>query len=103
MKKPAVSKVGFGLIGAACVACCAIPLAALLGFGGATGSMVAWASQAKLETILCFGALGALAAGGVYWYLKTRALKRKGACEPACDIDADCCNGRNSSSESNPT
>ena len=70
-------------LGAACAACCAVPLAGALGIAGAGGALAA-AGAALLacadELALALGLLGVLALAFMYW----RRRKATNAAPPAC-------------------
>jgi hypothetical protein len=77
-------------LGAACAACCAVPLAGALGVMGVMGAggVLAAAGAALLacadELALAFGILGALALAFMYW----RRRKVTNAALPACTYPA---------------
>jgi membrane protein implicated in regulation of membrane protease activity len=95
--QPGGSKKWLGLIALACAACCAVPLAALLGIGGVTGMLGGLFAGVNLEVVLCLAILGALLVGGGYMLLRARKQKAQ-ACATSCNADASCCDSKSSSS-----
>jgi len=72
-------------LGAACAACCAVPLAGALGIVGAGGALAAagaalLACADELALALALGFLGVLALAFMYW----RRRKATNAAPPAC-------------------
>jgi len=88
------AKSWFGLAALACAACCAVPIMAALGIGGAAGSLTAAFSGVNLETIACLSILGAMIGGALYFVARQRSRREQAAsCETSCQTDASCCGG----------
>jgi membrane protein implicated in regulation of membrane protease activity len=81
-----------GLGVAACAACCAVPIAALFGIGGATAAVGAMFADVNLEMLLCLGLLGTFIAGIYFWMRSRRMRSVYESCSTACNTDASCCN-----------
>jgi hypothetical protein len=99
MQTVGASKKWVGLAVVACGACCAVPLAAVFGIGGAMTATGALFAGLDTETVLCLGVLGALLVGGGYLWL--RARRRTAAaqsCSASCSTDASCCGGKSNPS-----
>ncbi len=82
-------KVMLGL-GAACAACCAIPLVGLAGGFAAFGSAL-WACADEFVPVTIV--LGAVAAGlAAVWWRRKRERARTGTCgcKTACSIEGEC-------------
>lgn len=90
------SKKWLGIAALACAACCAVPIAAVLGVGGAASAGAwfngAWSNGAMVETIVCLGGLAAMASG-VWFVWRKRGAQSVDACTASCSTDASCCEG----------
>lgn len=68
-----------GAAGAACVACCAIPIAALIGAGAGSAAIIAFFASDQFKEILICGIPLLLIITGFIYFSK----RRKAACCPA--------------------
>jgi len=82
-------KAVFGL-GAACAACCAIPLLGLAGGVAAFGAALAACADELLPLAAVLLGLAALLAGA-WWWRRRLALKKAGCeCSTSCSTEASC-------------
>jgi len=81
-----------GLITIGCIACCALPLVAVVSFGSAFAALGAFLSGLGLEAIACLVIVGGAIALLVFEVLRRRKAKLSTAsCESSCRATGDCC------------
>ncbi len=99
MQTVGASKKWLGLAVIACAACCAVPIAAVFGIGGATAMAGALFAGVDAETVLCLGMLGVVFVSVGYLWLRSRRKKDEAqACTTSCKPDASCCGEKSSPS-----
>jgi membrane protein implicated in regulation of membrane protease activity len=83
---------GFAVV--SCAACCAVPIAAVLGLGGAAAAAGALLADINMEMVMCLGVLGLLMAVGIYLWVRARRQSSVDTTtySTACKTDASCCN-----------
>jgi hypothetical protein len=90
MKTRMTSKHWIGVAAAVCAACCAVPLGAVMGIGGAVMGSFALFASAHSETILCISVSGIVLSTTVYSLIRQRRQAKK-RCTTSCRTDAGCC------------
>jgi hypothetical protein len=83
------AKLGVVIGGLACVACCAVPLAAIFGVGAAVSGAAAWFEGWDAETVFCVATFGAIGIATLYFAIRKARVKRE--CATSCEVNASCC------------